>query len=368
MKKIFIILICLLFTSSVFAAEKKIKPKKTPLKKLSKQLKNGELIKIQSFQATTFKAIYEGWYKESPIEVDALITYPEGDGPFPVLLIVHSSGGPGEFTADWLEFMRDQQKPLLDMGIATMYLDNFSARGAKHTYRDQSKASLWATYIDAFMALEYLSKQPKVNIKKVGVSGYSRGGNISLLASEKKLRDLLISKDLYFAAAQPRSPDCRITGMFINPTPIKETKTWLVHGLADDYTLAGPCEDFAKKMQANGGDVKIDLREGWYHTFTGNYAVEPAPKTQHFNKCPVWYTKDDGGLGKEYLDLLLKHGIFKSEDEFNEMMKENPKKAWQTAFKAMIKEKCIIKGVHEGGDHGKEFMPEYLKFWKDNLL
>ncbi len=178
----------------------------------------------------------------------------------------------------------------------------------------------------------------------------------------------MISKDLYFAAAQPRSPDCWSTGMFINPQPIKETKTWLVHGLADDYTLAGPCEDFAKKMQANGGDVKIDLREGWYHTFTGNYAVEPAPKTQHFNKCPVWYTKDDGGLGKEYLDLLLKHGIFKSEDEFNEMMRENPKKAWQTAFKAMIKEKCISKGVHEGGDHGKEFMPEYLKFWKDNLL
>jgi|TARA_B100000959_G_scaffold67966_1_gene71983 hypothetical protein len=42
MRKIFIILICLLFTSSVFAAEQKIKAKKTPLKKLSKQLKNGE--------------------------------------------------------------------------------------------------------------------------------------------------------------------------------------------------------------------------------------------------------------------------------------------------------------------------------------
>ena len=59
MKKIFVILICLLFTSSVFAAEKKIKPKKTPLKRLSKQLKNGELIKIQSFQAVTFKNIKE---------------------------------------------------------------------------------------------------------------------------------------------------------------------------------------------------------------------------------------------------------------------------------------------------------------------
>ena len=42
--------------------------------------------------------------------------------------------------------------------------------------------------------------------------------------------------------------------------------------------------------------------------------------------------------------------------------------AWKGMFKAMKKAKCIDKGVHEGGDHGKEFMPEYLKFWKDNLL
>ena len=149
----------------------------------------------------------EGWYKESPIIVDALITYPEGEGPFPLLLIVHSSGGPGEFTESWLEFMIDQQKPLLNMGIATMYLDNFSARGAKHTYLDQSKASLWSTYIDMFMALDYLSKDPKINIKKVGVTGFSRGGNLSIMAAEKRLRDILVSKDLYFAASQPRSAE-----------------------------------------------------------------------------------------------------------------------------------------------------------------
>ena len=34
----------------------------------------------------------------------------------------------------------------------------------------------------------------------------------------------------------------------------------------------------------------------------------------------------------------------------------------------MKKAKCIDKGVTTGGNHGKTFMPEYLKFWKDNLL
>ena len=146
MRKIFVVALLIFISNTVLNAET-IKPKKTPLKKLSKQLGNGELIKINSYQTSDYKGIMEGWYKESPIIVDALITYPKGEGPFPLLLIVHSSGGADEFTANWLEFMRDQQKPLLDMGIATMYLDNFSARGAKHTYTDQSKASIWSTYI-----------------------------------------------------------------------------------------------------------------------------------------------------------------------------------------------------------------------------
>jgi len=189
MKKLLGILVLgLLCFNTTFAADN-IKPKKTPLKKLSKQLGNGELVKIQSYQAVNYKAIKEGWYKQTPIEVEALLTLPKGKGPFPVLILVHSSGGAKEFTEDYLEFMRDQQKPLLDMGIATMYLDNFSARGAKHTYRDQSKASIWSTYVDAFMALEYLSKNSKFNKKKIGISGFSRGGNISMMVGEKRIRD-----------------------------------------------------------------------------------------------------------------------------------------------------------------------------------
>ena len=106
-----------------------------------------------------------------------------------------------------------------------MFLDNFSARGQKNTYKNQTTIQHWSTFIDAFKALEYLSNNPRINIKKVGITGWSRGGVISLIASEKRLRDALVNKDLYFAAAQPRSSPCRDIGMFINPQPIKETKT-----------------------------------------------------------------------------------------------------------------------------------------------
>ena len=61
------------------------------------------------------------------------------------------------------------------------------------------------------------------------------------------------------------------------------------------------------------------------------------------------------------IDIMYENLLFLAQ-------KENPKGAWKGMFQAMKKAKCIDKGVTTGGNHGKTFMPEYLKFWKDNLL
>ena len=142
-----------------------------------------------------------------------------------------------------------------------MFLDNFSARGAIHTYDDQYQVPNYAGYVDAFMALEYLSKDPKINIKKVGITGWSRGGMNSLIITEKRLRDVLISKDLYYAASQPRNVSCWSIGMFRNPQPIKETKTWMVLGGADNFTRAEPCVEHGKKYKANGADIEVTIKQ-----------------------------------------------------------------------------------------------------------
>ena len=363
MKKIFIILICLLIANPAFAGFR------SPLKELSeKKLKNGELIKIQSYNAEDYLVIKEGRYKDRPVKVDALITYPKGEGPFPVLIIVHSSGGPGEFNDKDYRYYRLQQKPLLKMGIAVMYLDNFSGRNVINTYANQQQATHWSTYIDAFMALEHLSKDPKINIKKVGISGYSRGGIISLMISEKRLRDALVSKDLYFAAAQPRSPDCWSIGMFRNPQPIKETKTWMVLGGKDDYTRAEPCVEMGEKIKANGGDIEVTVEKHWHHSFLGNWDPEPEERAQYFWKCPPYYTEDDGSWNKEQMDLMLKHGEIKSEEEFHKLYKENRQLFLVKNWDAYYAEKCIGTGVTEGGNKWGSFKKKYFKFWKETLL
>ena len=222
-----------------------------------------------------------------------------------------------------------------------MFLDNFVPRGTYTTYANQQKVTHWSTYIDAFKALEYLSKQPKVNIKKIGITGWSRGGMISLMVSEKRLRDILVSKDLYFAAAQPRSPDCT-TNMFRNPQPIKKTKTWMVLGGADDYTLAEDCVEQGERIKANGGDIEITVKKGWGHGFTANYEAEYEGDPMIFHNCPDSLMEDDGTYGTS-----------------------DPNYKWA---KEWWNDPCITRGAHIGGNKGAKFKGPFLKFFKENLL
>ena len=185
-KRIFIILISLLFANSVLAD--------APLKILLKSFKGGELVKIPSYNSgpfpNEFMSIKDGSYKNSPVEIDALIAYPKkGEGPFPVLVFNHASGGPKSYISKWFKFNKSMAMQLRKKGIAVMFVDNFTTRNVTGAAADQAQVSTYSFYIDAFMTLEYLSKDPKINIKKVGITGWSRGGMNSLAISEKRIRD-----------------------------------------------------------------------------------------------------------------------------------------------------------------------------------
>jgi len=297
MKKIFIILFCLLIASPAFAGT-------TPLFDLWKFFKHGKMVKILSYNAGPFPnefiSLKDGSYKKSPVNIDALIAYPEkGKGPFPILVFNHSSGGAALYSNEWFKFNRQMAKQLNRKGMAVMFVDNFTGRNVISAGADQAQVSTYSFYIDAFMTLEYLSKDPKINIKKVGITGWSRGGMNSLAIGEKRIRDALISKDLYFAASLPRSVECRQSGYFRNPQPIKETKIWMVNGGKDDASHAHICEEYGAKMKANGADIEVTTKKSWGHGFEANYKPEYEANSEAWHECPDWYTEDDGMANKD---------------------------------------------------------------------
>ena len=337
MKKIFIILFCLLITSPAYAGT-------TPLFDLWKFFKKGKivksakLIKIPSYNSgaipNEFMSLKDGSYKNSPVKIDALILFPKkGEEPYPMLVVNHASGGAWLFSNEWFKFDRQMAKILLNKGMAVIFVDNLTGRNVITVDTDQAQVSTYSYYIDAFMTLEYLSKDPRVNIKKVGITGWSRGGMNSLAIAEKRIRDLLVSKDLYFAASLPRSNECNQSGYFKNPQPIKETKILMVNGKKDDASHAHLCEEYGAKMKANGADIEVITKPGWGHGFEANYEPEYEADQEKWLECPPYYIEDDGMANKDF----------------------------------KIDASCITYGYTIGGNK-TQFRGMFKKFFKKNLL
>jgi len=339
MKKIFVFLICLLIASPAFAGT-------TPLFDLWKFFKGAKLVKIPSYNSgpfpNEFMSLKDGSYKNSPVKIDALTIFPKkGEGPFPTLVFNHASGGAWMWSNEWFKFDRQMAKIFLKKGVAVIFVDNFNGRSVVSADEDQSQVSTYSFYIDAFMTLEYLSKDPRVNIKKVGITGWSRGGMNSLAIAEKRIRDALISKDLYYAASLPRSVECRQSGFFRNPQPIKETKILMYNGKIDDASHAHICEEYGEKMKAAGADIEVKTKQGWGHGFEANYSAEFEKGQEVWHGCPDYYTEDDGMANKD----------------------------------AKIDKSCItydgyhIGGTRKGGKPSwKAFRGTFSKFFKKNLL
>ena len=331
MKKIFILLIFAVSINSSFAGT-------SPLWSLGPFFKEGKMVQIPSYNSgpfpNEFMSLKDGSYKKSPVKIDALIVYPKkGEGPFPILVYNHSSGGAHLFSNKWFKFNRQTAKILLKKGIAVMFVDNFNGRNVISAGADQAQVSTYSFYIDAFMTLEYLSKNPKINIKKVGITGWSRGGMNSLAIAETRIRDALISKDLYFAASLPRSVECRQSGFFRNPQPIPETKILMVNGKIDDASHAHICEEYGEKMKANGADIVVKTKHGWGHGFEANYSAEYEKHLEAWHECPDYYTEDDGMANRD----------------------------------AKIDASCITYGYTIGGNK-TAFRGMFKKFFKKNLL
>ena len=332
MKKIFVILICLLIASPAYAGT-------SPLFDLWRFFKEGKMVKIPSYNSgpfpNEFMSLKDGSYKNSPVKIDGLIVFPKkGEGPFPVLVFNHASGGAWLFANEWFKFDRQMGRQLLKKGIALLFVDNFTGRSVVSADEDQGQVSTYSFYIDAFMTLEYLSKDPRVNIKKVGITGWSRGGMNSLAIAETRIRDALVSEDLYFAASLPRSVECRQSGYFRNPQPIKQTKIFMVNGKDDDASHAHVCEEYGAKMKAAGADIEVKTKPGWGHGFEANYEPEFEKGQEVWHGCPDYYTEDDGMANKD----------------------------------AKIDASCTTNDGYTIGGNKKQFRGMFQKFFKKNLL
>ena len=197
--------------------------------------------------------------------VPARFGRPAGAPPkVPAVLILHGSGGVdgrGAFYA----------KALQEAGIATLEITMFPPDG-------RPRAGSKATMPHAAAALKWLAAQPTVDGQRLGVMGFSWGGNMSVLMSSELVQERLgkdVPKPAAFASFYPVCSN--LVRNVVNPEhPFYNAHTrmraapMLIHvGTRDDYEAGErPCDALLAMWPAAAREhATVRYVEGATHGF-----------------------------------------------------------------------------------------------------
>jgi dienelactone hydrolase len=86
------------------------------------------------------------------------------------------------------------------MGIAAFVVDSFGPRNVGQTATDQSQLSTAVNVADALSVLKLLATHPRVDPGRIGVLGFSKGGQVALYTGLEPFGEPVIADDTRFAA------------------------------------------------------------------------------------------------------------------------------------------------------------------------
>ena len=226
------------------------------------------------------------------IPVDSL----NSDKKYPLIIGVAGSMGWRKHHLDYLKMYQEQ-------GYATFQLNSFKSRGITSTVGSQDEVTIAAVILDAYRALEKLSKHPKINENKVALTGWSLGGGVTLFAGWLPLKEA-ITDQVSFAAHLAFYPPC-----FINPENLSFTKApiHILIGEADDWTPAKPCVDLVEKL-SDKTNISITTYPDAHHGFDSEEPVVWNEKGYSFKDCLFDLTAD-GDVLMNYLRLPMSNSI-----------------------------------------------------------
>jgi len=214
-------------------------------------------ISFESVTPSTYFALVRGEATDK-VTIYGTLRLPPGSGRVPAMVIAHGSAGVAVEREFWWTDL------LVKLGVAGFVVDSFAPRGITQTATDQSKLSTAANVADAFAALRLLAGHPRIDAQRVGVMGFSKGGQVALYTMLEPFRRAVIQDELRFALHIPLYPYCNdwyVAGK-IDGAPLL-----MLLGGKDDYTPAGPCQEYAAWFRDRGAATTVIVYPNAYHDF-----------------------------------------------------------------------------------------------------
>ena len=217
-------------------------------------------IELHTFQSTTLtdQEFLAGTKEGKPVVLAGELRLPPGSGRFPVVVLVHGSGGVSGYVDGWVS-------KLNALGVATFVFDSFTPRGILDTRDDQSQLGRLAMIVDAYRALALLAKHPRVDPARIALMGFSRGGQATLYASLRRFQRMHAPPDAAFALFVPFYPDC--STRYLEDEDVVDRPIRLFHGTDDDWAPVAPCRAYVERLVKARKDVRLTEYPGAQHVF-----------------------------------------------------------------------------------------------------
>lgn len=187
---------------------------------------------------------------------------PEGDGPFPAVVLMHGCGG-------WQPAVRfslqDYAQRFVKDGFVVLLLDSFGPRslGGGKVCEDvalQQDALGYRTY-DAHDALRYLQAQPFVQAANIFLMGQSNGGSVAINVAKGEGPTEPASAAPGYRGVVAYYPWC---GSFDGRRVVKLAAPLLVFGGAkDDWVPARECQG----VRSDGAELSLVVYPNAGHSF-----------------------------------------------------------------------------------------------------
>lgn len=191
---------------------------------------------------------------------------PDGDGPFPAVVIMPTCGGVRSETFD-------SAKRALDAGFVALVVDTLGPRGVKINCTPPLPVLPKRLAQDAFDALAHLRKFPFVDPNRVSVIGMSQGAGIALVVSGTGAYANTVMfnpnpPDKGFASAVALYPVCGWPERNIRYVPTKiATPLLVLMGSEDNETPPDICDKMFAEQKASGAPVEWETYKGATHCF-----------------------------------------------------------------------------------------------------
>lgn len=215
-------------------------------------------------------------------EMKAQLFVPDGPGPFPGVLVLHTSGGLQPADTAFAEHLA--QEGYVAMVPAFLDAYGITARTRRQSFTTDAEA----IYADLAASVETLRHEPKVAGGKVGAVGFSNGGYFAMwLAATGKI-DAGVS---YYGAISGAGTD-RPLARFRDAFGKGSAPVLIMHGTADDTVPVQVARHLANILTAKQCVYELQIYPGAGHRFErANNAADTAAAADSWQRTVAFLGK-----------------------------------------------------------------------------